>query len=187
VPDGVADRPRRRRGGSVPAILDLVLGINAPSITTSLCPGEVGIDPTGREVRRSTAVNATLRVVTARIREQLVLYATGFGALDRWLGDLGEVCTGFGFRVARARAWGEGVALADAQTVAEAARVTARIEVRSARAGRRLASGAFCPWLVDALRTTERRRPWWELLATGPKTVDRPARLPSAALAEAAA
>lgn len=169
--------------GAGPAILDLLLGINAHiNHDLPFALREVGIDP-DRPTKHAdhTTVNAALRVVTTRIRQQFApLYTTRQGALDRWLGDLGEVCTAVGFRVARARAWDEGVALVGARTAAAASRITARIERQSARFGRRLASNTFCPWLLDALRTAERKRPWWELLGAAPEST-------CAVLAEAAA
>jgi len=149
-------------------IQDLLLGINAHiNHDLPLALKEVGIEP-GRRLRYEdhTAVNNALREATETVQERIAsLYASGLGVLDHLLGNLDEGFTSFSFEAAREHAWNMGVALVTAQSEQDKMRLTTAIDRQATLVARLiLAPNTPFPWLIEALRTIEQIKPWWEHL-----------------------
>ncbi len=154
--------------GSELVVQDLFLALNAhvngdlPLALTS-----ASIDP-GRQSRYAdhTAVNDALESVTDAVQARLArLYAPALGLFDAGLGPLDEAVTAFSFVAARENAWDRAVAIANAQSDAERARVAARIVEHAGVVARLIIAPTVPVWLLQALKHLELTRDWRRCLA----------------------
>jgi uncharacterized protein DUF5995 len=156
------------RAGSELVVQDLFLALNAHvngDLPLALTAVTIDSDRAARYADH-TAVNEALASVTNGVQARIEkLYDPALGLVDAGLGRLDEALTAFSFVAARENAWDRAVAIANARTDAERARVAERIAEHAAVVARLIIAPTVPIWLLQALAHLERTRDWRRCLA----------------------